>query len=350
MVEQGADRVKRRRRIERETGRRELSFMSGARPPATAVRGVPTEPSLALVLVAFAAIYVIWGSTYLAIRFAIESIPPLFMAAVRFITAGALLYGWATLRRSLRPSLAQWKQAAVAGALMLGGGNGAVVVAEQWVPSGLAAVLVACVALWLVVLDSAFGAKDRPSQRVQAGLLVGFLGVALLAGAPGIGDGGLAAALGVVLLLGAGASWAAGSLYQRQLSTLPDQLSWIAMQMIAGGGVLALLSLLAGELPDVHPGEVTTRSVAALGYLVVFGSLIAYSAYVWLLRVSTPSRIGTYAYVNPVIALVLGWGLADEPISLRSVGATAIILASVFVIMSEGPRPRTLGPRVRPGR
>ncbi len=309
-------------------------------PPAPSGSTTASEPKVFLVLAAFAAVYVIWGSTYLAIRFAIESIPPLFMAAVRFLIAGGLMYAWATMRRALRPTRVQWKGAFIAGALMLGGGNGAVVVAEQWIPSGLAAVLVACVPLFLVVFNAAFGSKALPSGRARVGLLVGFLGVVHLTGAPGIGDGGIAQLFGVLLVLGASASWAAGSLYQRQIVATPDPILWVSMQMLAGGAVLAVLSTVAGELPDVRFSEMTARSLGSLAYLIVFGALVAYSAYVWLLRVTTPSRVGTYAYVNPVIALFLGWALADEPISLRSIVATTVILGSVIVIMSERGGPR----------
>lgn len=314
--------------------------MSGAQPSPSS--DAPPEPGAGAVIAAFTAIYVVWGSTYLAIRFAIESIPPLSMASVRFLVAGLLFFAWATVRGVARPTRMHWRDAAIAGGLMLGGGNGAVVVAEQWVPSGLTAVMIACVPLWMVVFDAAFGSKTRPSGRAQAGLLIGFLGVILLVGSPGIGDGGLLQAVGVVLLLGACASWAAGSLYQRHTLVHPDPMLWVSMQMIAGGVLLGVVSVFAGELPEVRIDGMTGRSLAALAYLIVFGSLIAYSAYVWLLRVSTPARVGTYAYVNPVIALFLGWVLASEPISLRSLVATAVILASVVVIVSEN-RARTLG-------
>jgi drug/metabolite transporter (DMT)-like permease len=314
--------------------------MSGNGPPAST--GDDSTPSLALVVASFAAIYVIWGSTYLAIRFAIESIPPLFMGSVRFLLAGGLLHAWSLLRGGRRPTWVQWRSAAIAGALMIGVGNGAVVIAEQWVPSGLTAVLVACVPLWMVVFDAMFFSKTRPSMRALTGLLVGFGGVALLAGTPGIGGSALQGILGVVLLLGGCAAWAAGSLYLRQVDAPRDALLWVSMQMLMGGVVLGVASLLATELPDVHFGEMTMRSLASLLYLIVFGAIIAYSAYVWLLRVTTPARVGTYAYVNPVIALFLGWALADEPVSLASVVAVMVILGSVVVIVAES---RSLGVR-----
>ena len=314
--------------------------MSGTRAISPGVdRSVP---SVALVVAAFAAIYVIWGSTYLAIRFAIESIPPLLMGSVRFLTAGCVLHLWVLLRGRVPPSRAQWRGATIAGGLMIGVGNGSVVIAEQWVPSGLTAVLVACVPLWLVVFDLAFASRTRPTGRAQVGLLVGFAGVALLAGSPGVGGGGLMELLGAVLLLGGCAAWAAGSLYIGDADAPRDPLLWVSMQMIMGGTLLGVFALAAGELTDVDPGAISARSVASLVYLIVFGSLIAYSAYVWLLKVTTPARVGTYAYVNPVIALFLGWALADEPISFRSVMAAAIIVASVFSIVSER---RSLGVR-----
>jgi drug/metabolite transporter (DMT)-like permease len=225
---------------------------------------------------------------------------------------------------------------------MLGAGNGSVVIAEQWVPSGVTAVLVACVPLWLVVFDMGFGSRKRPSGRAQVGLLVGFVGVAVLAGAPEAGGRGLQQILGVVLLLGGCAAWAAGSLYLRQLAAPRDALLWVSMQMIMGGAVLGVAAVVAGELPDVRVGEMTARSLGSLLYLIVFGSLIAYSAYVWLLRVTTPARVGTYAYVNPVIALVLGWAFAGEPIGWGAVVAAVVILGSVVTIVSEG---RGLGSR-----
>lgn len=309
--------------------------------PQTQV-GDPSEPSVALVIAAFAAIYVIWGSTYLAIRFAIESIPPLFMASVRFLVAGGVLYGWGVSKGRPRPTPSQWRGAAIAGASMLGAGNGSVVIAEQWVPSGVTAVLVACVPLWMVLFDFAFGARTRPSARAQLGLLVGFGGVALLAGAPGVGVGGWRELVGVLLLLGGCASWAAGSLYLKRFDAPRDPLRWVSMQMVIGGMVLAVATLASGELSDVRPGEMTVTSLAAVLYLIVFGSLIAYSAYVWLIGVTTPARVGTYAYVNPVIALVLGWALAGEAISTGSIVAAFVILGSVVVIVSER---RTVGIR-----
>jgi drug/metabolite transporter (DMT)-like permease len=221
---------------------------------------------------------------------------------------------------------------------MLAGGNGAVSVAEQWIPSGLAALLVAAVPLWLVVLDMIFGSRARPSHRAQVGLLVGFGGVALLSGAPGIGDGGSRQLFGAGLVVVGSISWAGGSLYLRRAPAPKSPLMLVSMQMIAGGAVLGVLAILTGEPASFSIANVTLRSALSLAYLVVFGSLIAYSAYVWLLTVTTPARVGTYAYVNPVIALLLGWALAGEPFGFRSALAAAVIVGAVVVIVSESPK------------
>ncbi len=298
-----------------------------------------SEPPLTAVLLAFAALYFIWGSTYLAIRFAIETMPPLTMAAVRFAIAGSMLYGWASWRGAQRPTGRQWRDAAIVGTLLLAGGNGAVVVAEQWVPSGLVALLVASVPLWLVVLDRAFGSRARPSRRASTGLLLGFAGVALLTGSEGVGAGGPQELIGAVIVLGGSFAWAAGSLVARYTHAPPRPRLWVGMQMLSGSMALAVLAVGTGELGRVDLRSVSLTSWLALTYLIVFGALIGYTAYIWLLNVSTPARVGTYAYVNPVVAMLLGWGLADEPLTFRSILAAAIILGSVVVITSEaGPR------------
>lgn len=325
--------------------------MSSTRAQAAPASAAPHEASLALVIAAFAAVYVIWGSTYLAILWVIESIPPLLMASGRFLLAGVILYAWMRIRGESRPTGPEWRAAAIAGALMLAGGNGSVVVAEQWVPSGLTALLVAAVPLWLVILDMLFGSRARPSARTQAGLLVGLAGVALLAGGPGIGDGGRQVLLPALLVTAGSISWAGGSLYLRTAAAPKNPLMLVSMQMLAGGVVLGAMSLAMGEPAGFDPAGVTLRSVVALLYLVVFGSLIAYSAYVWLLTVTTPARAGTYAYVNPVIALLLGWAFAGEQVGFRSAIAAAIIVGSVIVIVSEArsvsERRETAKPAVR---
>jgi drug/metabolite transporter (DMT)-like permease len=295
------------------------------------------------VVLAFSAVYLIWGSTYLAIRFAIGTIPPLLMAGVRFLIAGSALYAWSRSRGAARPTPAQWRAAFVVGALLLVCGNGAVVTAEQWVPSGLTALLVGAVPLWMVLVDWGWGMRVRPSGRVAVGLLGGFAGLALLVGAPAAGTGSagsIRALFGSLLVICGALGWASGSIYSRHAPRPSGPRLWVSMQMLAGGALLVPLSALVGEWRGFHPASVSARSMAALAYLVVFGSLVTYTAYIWLLSVSTPARVGTYAYVNPVVALVLGWALAGEPLSFRSVAAAAIIVGSVVVITTGGRAPR----------
>ena len=297
------------------------------------------EPSLTAILLAFAAIYFIWGSTYLAIRFAIETMPPFGMASVRFLVAGTLMYVWSRSRGLPAPTAAQWKSGAISGTLLLAGGNGAVVVAEQWVPSGLVALIVATVPLWMVLLDTLFGSRERPSRRASFGLVAGFLGVGVLAGSPGVGAGGAQELLGAVLVLGGSLCWAIGSLVSRYVEDPPRPRMLVATQMLSGGVVFAVLALAFGEAQGFALAQVSARSWWAFLYLIIAGALVGYAAYIWLLTVVPPSRAGTYAYVNPVVAMFLGWAFADEPLTFRSMVAAAIILASVVVITTEaGPR------------
>jgi len=319
----------------------------GTGPPPPPWQPPPREVPLAKLLGAFTAVYVIWGSTYLAIRIAIETIPPLSMAAVRFLVAGGTLFAWMRARGAPWPTADQWRSSAVVGALLLTAGNGAVVMAEQWIPSGLAALLVASVPLWMVLLDARWGSRSRPSRRVITGLVAGFGGVGVLVGSPGAGAGGRHELLGVLLVVGGALAWAAGSIYSRHAPSPDRPRVWVAMQMLTGGGALLILAVLTGELERVDPAAVSTRSLLALVYLIVFGALMAFSAYIWLLSVSTPARVGTYAYVNPVVALLLGWALVGEPLTFRSLLAAAIILGSVVVIGEGWPPGRRPAPTMR---
>ncbi len=303
--------------------------------PASTTMAPRDDPRLGALVLAFTAIYLIWGSTYLAIRFAIETMPPLGMAAVRFLIAGTLMYVWSRALGVQPPTRAQWKSGAISGTLLLVGGNGAVVIAEQWVPSGLVALIVATVPLWMVVLDAVFGSGATPSTRSSAGLLAGFLGVGLLAGSPGVGAGGPLELFGATLVLGGSLCWAIGSLVSRYATDPPRPRMLVATQMLSGGFVFAVLSLGFGELDGFSIAQVSARSWGAFVYLIIAGALIGYAAYIWLLTVVPPSRVGTYAYVNPVVAMLLGWGFADEPLTFHSMLAAAIILASVVVITTD---------------
>ncbi len=289
-------------------------------------------PKRTLLIAAFATVYVVWGSTYLAIRVAVETMPPFLMAGARFIIAGVLMFIWLRLKGLPMPDKKQWLHATIAGGLMLIGGNGLVVWAEQTVSSSLTALLVALTPVWFALLDWARPAGKRPATYTWVGIAVGFAGVALLV--TGHNSSSVNAAhnpWGVAALVLAGLCWAAGSLWSRY-NAKPES-PWMnsAAQMICGGVSLLLVSLFHGEPAHFHFAQVSKQSWLALLYLIVFGSWIAFSAYVWLLKVSTPARVATYAYVNPVIAVVLGHLVLAEPFGGRTLGAATIILAGVVI-------------------
>ena len=307
--------------------------MGGETPAMTSTHAHGAQR--AEVLLAFAAIYVIWGSTYLAIRFAIETVPPLFMAAVRFLVAGGALYAWLRWRGAERPAGIHWRAAAVVGGLLLLGGNGAVVWAEQRVPSGVTALLVAMVPFWMVLIDWARPGGAGPTWMVAAGLTLGLAGLALLVGPEQLLGGAHTDHLGALVLAFGCLSWSLGSVYSRHAPLPSSPQLATAMEMLAGGALLLLASGARGEWPLVDLDAVSLRSLLALGYLVVFGSLVAFSAYIWLLRQTTPARVSTYAYVNPVVAMVLGWALAGEPLSPRTLLAAGVIVAGVVLITTS---------------
>ncbi len=292
---------------------------------------------------AFAAIYVVWGSTYLAIRFAIETLPPFLMAGVRFLAAGAILYTWTRLRGTPAPAARHWRSAAIVGGLLLLGGNGGVVWSEQRVASGLAALLVATVPLWVVGFEAlglggAVAGHRLPAPRVLVGVGLGLLGVALLVGPGRIAGGPGADPLGAGVLVLASMSWAAGSLYSRRAALPASPFLATAMEMLAGGALLTLAGIATGEVGRLDLAAASARSLAAFGYLVGMGSLVGFTAYIWLLRVERPARVATYAYVNPVVAMLLGWALADEPLSARTLLAAAVIVAAVVAITTARAR------------
>lgn len=281
---------------------------------------------------AFAAIYLIWGSTYLGIRFAVETLPPFLMGGVRFLLAGALLFGWLRWRGMANPVPAHWRNATVVGALLLGVGNGLVNWAEQRIPSGLTALLIAVTPLWFALLDWARPGGNRPHARILVGILVGFVGVAMLVGSRDILQQNTLDAAGAAAVLVASLAWAGGSLYARHTPKPESPLMAVALQMIMGGAILLLTGLARGESGAVHWDGISVRSLLAFTYLVVVGSLIAFTAYSWLLKASTPARISTYAYVNPVIAVLLGWLLGGEQLTTRILWAAAVIVLGVVII------------------
>jgi drug/metabolite transporter (DMT)-like permease len=297
-------------------------------------------------VLAFLAVYIIWGSTYLAIRFGVESMPPFLMASVRFAIPGVALVWWRRARGAPAPTLPHWRSAAIVGALLLLGGNGIVTWAEQWVPSGLTALLIASVPLWMGVMNWMIEPAARPKARGIAGLFLGFAGVGILVDPRGeIATDGpqFLAALAIVA---ASAFWAAGSLYSRRAELPRDPLLSTGLQMVGGAAALLVTGTVMGEWARVDLAAVTAKSALSLAYLIVFGSIVAFSAYVWLLRATTPAKVSTYAYVNPVVAVFLGWALAAEPMTARTLVAAAIIVTSVIMITTDAS-PRS-SPRKEP--
>ena len=300
-------------------------------PQRTAPASAP--PSSVRVAVALGALYLVWGSTYLAIRIAVETIPPLTASAVRFLIAGGLLYA-ATIRTGDaagdRPGRREWRDAAIVGGLLLAGGNGLLAIGERTIPSGIAALIIATLPLWVAILGRLFFGVVL-SRRILAGTLIGFAGVAVLVGPTG-GAGDLDPYGAAVVLLSP-VFWAVGSLYSRGAHAPRRPLVGTAMQMLAGSAILFVLAAASGDLAGVRPAEVTRASVAAVAYLVFVGSLVGYTAYVWLLRVAPISLVATYAFVNPVIAVLLGWVVLAEPLEPRTIVAGAIIVVAVAVIV-----------------
>jgi drug/metabolite transporter (DMT)-like permease len=298
-----------------------------------------STPSTWPLIAAFTAVYVIWGSTYLAIRYAIETMPPFAMASVRFLIAGGLLVAWARLRGAPWPRRAEIKGASLVWLLLLTGGNGLVVWGQQWVPSGLASVLVGTVAFWIVVIDWRFFSGRRPSPRVWLGVFAGLAGIAILAGGRGIVDGGAPALLGALTIVLAALSWAIGSLVARTAAMPAAPRMANGVQMLAGSVGLAVMGVATGDWGQIDIAQVSLVSWLAMLYLIIFGAIVAYGAYLYLVRVATPARVATYAYVNPVVALLLGWAVAGEPIGPRTLVGAAIVLASVMLIsLSRKPR------------
>lgn len=289
-------------------------------------------PSRTLVVLGFTAIYLVWGSTYLAIRVTVETLPPFATAGVRFLVAGGVLF-WILARKGFAlPSAAQWRHAAISGVLLLVGGNGLVMWAEKTIPSGLTALLVALAPVWFALLEWLRPHGVRPAPKTVLGIVIGFIGVVMLVEGRQAAVQGPMFWGGALAIIAAGLAWASGSLYAKHSPNSGS--SWMnsAAQMLCGGAGLLLLGMLLGEPMHTDWSRISGRSLGALGYLIVFGSWIGFSAYVWLLKVSTPSRVSTYAYVNPVIAVLLGWALLGERVTAPMLRGALVILAGVIII------------------
>lgn len=318
----------------------------------TATTGPPigAAPTTAMVAVNLAIVYVIWGSTYLAIKIAIETIPPLLMAGTRFLLAGTALYLWAIRHgdRADRPTREHWRSAFVIGGLLLVGGNGAVTLAEQRVDSGVAALLVASVPLWMALIVW-LRTRARLGARAAVGLLLGFAGVAVLV-QPGAGEAPVHLPSAGLILVGA-LSWAYGSVRAPELTLPARPLLSTAMQMLAAVPMFLVLGTARGELGALDLGAISGRSALGVLYLAVFGSVIAFSAYGWLLKHVSSSTASTYAYVNPAVAVVLGWAVLGEVLDARTFLATGVIVVAVAIIVSARtarPFRARSGTRLRP--
>jgi drug/metabolite transporter (DMT)-like permease len=307
------------------------------------------HPKRIWIIVAFAALYLIWGSTYLGILFAIRSIPPLLMAGSRFVLAGIILYSFARLRSGSRPSSAmEWRTALIIGACLLLGGNGGVTLSEKYIPTGLAALLVATVPIYITLLSWLFGLSGRPTGIAILGLIGGFIGVAVLV-EPALRFSGhhesSGAWIGVAILLCSSLIWSAGSLYSRQAHNTGSTFLAAAQQMLCGGALLLGAGMIKGELRQFDPGHISRLSLGAFVYLVLIGGIIGYVSYAWLLRHCDPSKVATYAYVNPIVAVLLGTLFAGEHLTVRiMVGAVLIIGSVALVIMAQQMKSRAGAP------
>ena len=311
-----------------------MSAADGPRASARAASAAARPPALELAA-AFASIYLVWGSTFLAIRYAVETIPPFAMMAVRCLLGGGILLAIALVRERaiVWPTRREWFGALVLGAFLFVGCHGVLAYAEERVPSGIAALCLATIPLFVPLLAWALPGGSPPSRRRTAALVAGFAGVAMLVASQGAG-GGLHA-VDALLLLGSALSWAAGTVATRVVPVPRSPTMGAAMPLLAGGCVLTVVALASGELSSGSLDHVSGRSLGGLAYLVVFGTVLTFSAYVWLLRQVAPARVATYAFVNPAVAVVLGWALAGESLTVGAVLASAVIVVAVAVAVSE---------------
>jgi drug/metabolite transporter (DMT)-like permease len=295
-------------------------------------------PKRWLVILAFATIYIIWGSSYLSISFAVQTLPPFVMSAARFLLAGILMLAWTLGRGAARPTAKQWRGAFIAGGLLFVLNNGMIVLAEHnGLPSGIAALLIATTPMWMVLLNWLRPGGERPGGNVFAGLALGMVGIVLLVN-PGSADG--VDIVGALMIIVAALCWSIGSLYARG-GTLPANTALsTGMQLFAGGLMQVVLAVATGELAQFDPSQVSALSLGAMVYLAIVSSIIAFTAFSWLMRVTSPARVSTYAYVNPVVAVFLGWALNGETIQPMTILAAAVILFAVALITRGRAKPQ----------
>ncbi len=299
------------------------------------------------IIAAFLAVYLVWGSSYLGIRVAMETLPPFLISGLRMTSAGLLLYAIARRTGASRPTLVHWRSGIILGFLMFFVANGCIMIGQKTVTSGMAATLYATVPLWFALLGWLWLGEKRPSSQGIAGLVLGLVGIALLVGTGGSDSSTGIDPFGAFMILISAGSWAVGSLLSRRIALPDSPFLGAAMNLFSGGVMLMVLSLLTGEWTQVDWAAVSVRSVAAVVYLAIGSSVIAFGSYMWLLANVSPSRLGTYAYVNPVIAVFLGWILVGEPLTGRTLIAAAVIIGAVFLITTAGSKEAGKRPFVR---
>jgi len=299
-----------------------------------------TKPARWKVLLAFGIIYFVWGATFLAIRVGVREVPPLLFCAMRFVAAGGLVFGWAVARGESRPTARQWLSVTLLAALIFVVDYGLLFWAEQRVPSGIAAVILATIPAFMALSEIVILRTQRLTLRLSAALLAGVAGVAALmsrsidlGGLGKLGGVPIDTAGAVALIIGA-ISWSVASALARKLPLPQSKVMSSGTQMLAGGIMLAMVSAARGEWHGFHPQAVSGSAWFALAYLVFAGSIVAFTAYVWLLHHESPTRVGTYAYVNPVVAVILGYFLGGEPLGLRTILGSFFVLVSVITITS----------------
>ncbi|WP_371380188.1 EamA family transporter [Sporomusa aerivorans] len=290
------------------------------------------------IILALLAVYFAWGGTYLAMRFAVETLPPFLLAGIRFTLAGMLLYFWEFARGTKNPEKTHWRNAGIIGGLMLLGGNSLVVWAEQTIPSGIAALIVATVPLWITIFAWIWQGGAKPNRYVIAGLGLGFVGQVLL-----VCNSWQSTTYqpeqfsGYIILTFSALFWAAGSVYSRQAELPSSSLMSIAIQNLTGGILCLLVGIFAGELSQLNLGNISARSLYSLAYLIFIGSLIGFSAYIWVLKKAEPAIVSTYAYVNPIVAVFLGWYFANENLTIND-GLAAISIVAAIILITKSQR------------
>jgi drug/metabolite transporter (DMT)-like permease len=306
-----------------------------------------SPPSRWKLIAGFLAIFLIWGSTYLAIRFAVQTLPPFSMSGARFLIAGLVLYLWAWGRDGVRPSWRYWGTASIIGALMMLIGMGSVAWVAQWIPSGLTALFIAITPAWMVLINWLWQGAGRPGWRVWSGLLIGLMSMSILIG-PGNMDGSPVRLIHLGILLFSTICWVVGSLYSRHAAQPASQMQFTAMIMLTGGIWLLLTGGIAGEWNQFDPAQVSWPSLLAFAYLTSIGSLLVFTVYVWLMHVASPAHVATHAYVNPVVAVLLGWLIGGEALTIQIVLAATGIIIGVILMVSDKPGKRVTAEENRP--